>query len=69
MLGDNAHFTINGQKDTVYDNRKIDEDFLKSEVKDFNKHFYVCGPDKMVADITDVLNKLGADADTVVFEK
>ena len=69
MLGDNAHFTITGQKDTVYDNRKIDEDFLKSEVKDFNKHFYVCGPDKMVADITDVLNKLGADADTVVFEK
>jgi len=51
------------------DHRKIDEAFLKNEVTDFSKHFYVCGPDAMVADITKILENLGAKADSVVFEK
>jgi ferredoxin-NADP reductase len=69
MLGKNAHFTITRQKDSKYDNRKINSDFLKAEVKDFGKHFYVCGPDEMVNDINAILVKLGAQADAVVFEK
>ena len=47
----------------------IDEHFLKEEVDDFAKHFYVCGPDKMIADINELLIKLGANPETVVFEK
>lgn len=69
MLGDNAHFTITSQKDSKYDQRRIDADFLKAEVKDFTKHFYICGPDQMVADISETLEKLGAKPDAVVFEK
>lgn len=69
MLGENAHFNITGLLKTEYDQRKIDEDFLKAEVKDFGKHFYVCGPDKMVSAISKTLEKLGAKADEVVFEK
>jgi ferredoxin-NADP reductase len=69
MLGNNAHFTITSQKDSKYDKRKINADFLKTEVKDFTKHFYVCGPDQMVTDINETLEKLGAKADLVVFEK
>lgn len=69
MLGENAHFVISNQKDSVHDQRRIDEEFLKAEVKDFSKHFYVCGPDAMVAEITEILTKLGANADAVVFEK
>jgi ferredoxin-NADP reductase len=38
-------------------------------IGDFNQHFYVCGPDAFVKDITDLLLDLGAKADTVVFEK
>jgi ferredoxin-NADP reductase len=69
MLGDNAHFIITGQPDTKFDKRKVNTDFLRSEVKDFNKHFYVCGPDKMVTHLSEVLGKLGAKTDAVIFEK
>lgn len=69
ILGENALFTITNQKDSTHDQRRINEDFLKAEVKDFNKHFYVCGPDAMVQEITGILEKLGAKADAVIFEK
>jgi len=69
ILGENAHFTISRQKDSKYDQRRIDENFLKAEVNDFSKHFYVCGPDPMVLALTETLKKLGASADTIVFEK
>jgi len=69
MLGKNAHFTITRQKDSQYDQRKINSDFLKAEVKDFTKHFYVCGPDEMVNELNETLVKLGAEADALVFEK
>jgi ferredoxin-NADP reductase len=69
ILGENAHFTISRQKDSKYDQRRIDENFLKAEVNDFSKHFYVCGPDPMVFALTETLKKLGASPDTIVFEK
>jgi len=69
MLGENAHFTITNQKDSMYDQRRINADFLKAEVKDFSKHFYVCGPDAMVEEISGLLADLGADTESVVFER
>ncbi|MDN3583691.1 FAD-binding oxidoreductase [Mucilaginibacter flavus] len=69
MLGPDAVFLISGQKDSIHDTRRIDEAFLKAEVSDFTKHFYVCGPDAMVEEINGILSGLGADADSVVFEK
>jgi ferredoxin-NADP reductase len=69
ILGDNAHFTITRQEDSKYDQRRIDENFLRAEVNDFSKHFYVCGPDPMVLALTETLQKLGATADALVFEK
>lgn len=69
MLGDNAKFTTTAQQGGPNDHRRIDAEFLKAEVTDFKKHFYVCGPDPMVAEITETLTQLGANADAVVFEK
>lgn len=69
LLGKNAHFVVSRQPDSVNDKRRIDEAFLKAEVDDFNKHFYICGPDPMILAISEVLEKLGASADAVVFEK
>jgi ferredoxin-NADP reductase len=48
---------------------RIDKDFLKKHVDDFSQHFYVCGPDKMVADLKATLKELGAEPDALVFEK
>lgn len=69
MLGDNAHFTVSRQVDSIHDKRRINEDFLRAEVSDFNKHFYVCGPDPMILAVSDVLEKLGVKPDAVIFEK
>ena len=69
ILGKNVHFVISRQKDSLHDKRRIDESFLKSEITDFTKHFYICGPDAMVLEITKILEKLGATTDSLVFEK
>ncbi|MFC0516964.1 flavodoxin reductase [Mucilaginibacter angelicae] len=69
MLGENALFTITNQKDSMHDQRRINADFLKAEVKDFSKHFYVCGPDAMVEEISGLLAELGAGTESVVFER
>ncbi len=69
ILGDNAHFTVTRQKDSRYDQRRIDEAFLRAEVNDLSKHFYICGPDPMVLGLAETLQKLGVAADTLIFEK
>ena len=68
MLGENALF-VTTQDVGPGDHRRIDAEFLKTEVKDFSKHFYVCGPDAMVAEINKTLEGLGADVNLVVFER
>ena len=68
MLGDKAIFTTTKEKGEG-EHRKINEAFLKDEVDDFKKHFYVCGPDAMVKEISETLEKLGAKMQSVVFEK
>lgn len=69
MLGTNAVYIITREKKEGFENTLINEDFLKSKITDFSKHFYVCGPEKMIADINAALEKLGAAADSIVFEK
>jgi ferredoxin-NADP reductase len=68
ILGDNAHFITTDEKGEG-DHRKINMDFLIEEGVDIKKHFYVCGPDEMVKDLTEALEKLGAKTDSLVFEK
>jgi ferredoxin-NADP reductase len=69
MLGKNVRYILTREKKKGYDNMFINIDFLRSQIPDFSKHFYVCGPDKMIADINGALQKLGAQSDLLVFEK
>lgn len=69
ILGSNAHFILTREKKDGYENGFIDIAFLQKNISDFKLHFYVCGPDKMIQDINTALEKLGASADLVVFEK
>ena len=69
MLGKKAIYLLTQENNTKYHHGYIDEQFLKSNIEDFKKHFYVCGPEKMIEDISSILIKLGASPDTVVFEK
>jgi len=69
ILGGSAHFTVTRQTDSAYDTRRIDENFLNAEIDDFGRHFYVCGPDPMIEAVNQILEKLGAKAELLVFEK
>jgi glycine betaine catabolism B len=69
MLGKNAIYILSREQKEGYEKGMINIDYLRSHVTDFNKHFYVCGPDKMITDINAALEKLGAKPDLVIFEK
>jgi ferredoxin-NADP reductase len=69
ILGESAIYIITDEKTDQYYNGFIDEAYLKKNITDLDKHFYVCGPPAMVESISAILNKLGAKADSVVFEK
>lgn len=69
MPGLEVVYVISDQEVTKYHPGFINEQFLKEHVKDFSKHFYLCGPPAMVEALQESLAKLGAAPDTVVFEK
>lgn len=69
ILGEDAVFVITDEKNSPYTNGYIDEKFLTSQIPDFTKHFYICGPDPMIKAISEILTKKGAQPDAVIFEK
>ncbi|WP_281225853.1 FAD-binding oxidoreductase [Flavobacterium aquiphilum] len=52
-----------------FQEKRIDRNFLIDTIADFSQNFYVCGPSDFVKNITNHLFDLGANVDTVVFEK
>ena len=69
MLGENFINTITGEKTEKYDNRKIDESYLKEKIKGLSQYFYICGPDAMIENVKDILLHLGADENKIVIEQ
>ena len=69
MLGKNVLFITTQEKVNTTGTARINEAYLKESISDFSKPFYLCGPDKMVSELTETLLKLGAHTDTVIFEK
>ena len=69
ILSDNLVLTLTDEENEDYEQGVIDKSFLKKHVSDFNQNFYVCGPEKMVKDISKVLEDLGAKPSKIVFEK
>jgi ferredoxin-NADP reductase len=69
MLGDNFINTLTDESVEKYDNRKIDESYLKEKIKDLNQYFYICGPDPMIEAISKDLQNLGVDKDKIIIEE
>lgn len=69
ILGDHVHYLVTQEDHPVYTKGRIDKAFLTSVITDLSKPFYICGPDKMVSDLAQTLQELGASAESVVFEK
>jgi ferredoxin-NADP reductase len=68
MLGNNFINTLTQEKKPGYDNHKIDEQYLKQKLNNFSRQFYICGPDPMVKDVQNILQKLGAADNLITVE-
>lgn len=69
MIGQRAVYAITDERSNDHHNGFINEQFLKTHVTDFNRHFYLCGPPSMVEALQGILTKLGASPQALVFEK
>ena len=69
ILGVRASFLLSNDNTPGYLHNRIDKQFLKDQITNFQQPFYVCGPDEMVADLTATLKSLGANPEGLVFEK
>ena len=68
MLNGSALYAITDEPGNRHYYGFINEEFLKRHIDDFGRHFYLCGPPKMVEALQHILVRLGASPDTVVFE-
>jgi ferredoxin-NADP reductase len=69
LLGEHIVHIITQDSNTKYYPGRIDEAFLKLNVEDFTKKFYLCGPPRMVEVMQEMLSRSGASPEAIVFEK
>ena len=69
MLKQEVLFILTRTHGEESEKARLDAAFLNRRITDFNKHFYICGPDPMVLDLVAAVQKIGAPVDAVVFEK
>lgn len=67
-LGEKAIFTCTRGDFNGYRRQRIDKEFLKRHVADFNQYFYVCGPKVFVEDVGQALTSLGAASQSLVYD-
>ncbi len=68
MFKENLILTLTQEKNKGYENKRIDKNFLKNKIKNFNQKFYICGPFKMVRELKQALIGLGAKEENLVSE-
>jgi len=67
-LGEDCIFTLTRESRSGYENRRIDEAFLKEKVKNFDQEFYICGPPEFVEAIAQILQDAGARPNNILFD-
>jgi ferredoxin-NADP reductase len=68
ILGENFINILSHEKIDGYSYGYITEDFLKSNVNDFNKMFYLCAPPPMMDIVEQYLADLGVNSDLIIKE-
>lgn len=61
-------YTLTREQNGRYERGRINESFLKKHLKNFKQKFYVCGPITFVGEIVHILQKLGANPESIVVE-
>jgi len=67
-FGENSFFTLTRENKKGYLSGRIDNDFLEKQINGFKKYFYICGPTRMVGEITSTLIRIGVNPDYIVVE-
>jgi ferredoxin-NADP reductase len=68
MLGDQLRLLITRKASRRHENARIDREYLQAHAPTFDQNYYVCGPKKMVKDLSTVLRELGVKAEDIVTE-
>ena len=68
LLGKNFINILSDEKANGYAQGYISEDFLKANIRDFSKKFYVCGPPPMMAAIEKQLAHFNVDEQSIIKE-
>jgi hypothetical protein len=68
MLGDAFINILSDEKDIGYFHGMITEDFLKTNIGDFSRNFYLCGPPPMIDAVKIQLANLGVKENSITLE-
>ncbi|MBO9590588.1 flavodoxin reductase [Devosia sp.] len=69
MEGLETLWTVTNDQKSKLLQERIDADFLRRHIDNFDQNFYLCGPDPMVKDLRDFLEELGANVSNVTWER
>jgi len=68
-FGNRCHLICTRESAPGYEKTRIDRDYLQKTISDKNQYAYVCGPDKFVEEINEIVKDLGFSAESIVFEE
>ena len=69
LLDRNFYNVLSRENFPGYRYGRLDTEYLKSTIINFNQHFYVCGPEEFTNDIQKMVVDLGATSEAIVIEK
>jgi len=68
MKGLRTVFTVTDEKEAGVQSAQIDKTFLSRNIVPESGHYYICGPEPMIDDITAALKELGVSENRIVVE-
>lgn len=68
MLGEKLKLLVTEEASTQHERGRIDRKYLETQVTNLDQYFYICGPDKMVKELSGTLQELGAKKEKVITE-
>lgn len=68
MQGLKTIFTVTDQDNASVHTEFVDKDFLKDHIDPTLGKFYICGPDKMVDEISETLKSFGIEDERIIHE-
>ncbi len=69
LLNSNFVNILSQKKEDGYPHGHITKEFLKTNITDFSKKFYVCGPEPMMDAVTQQLYDLGVNEKAIIMEE